>query len=252
MRFPMDTYKGEGASLGKLFQLNVITSLTQVFFFKWRFPFSHMLPIFQDSFIFEEATSSYFFRATTSTQQLLFWSSYFFRAAVVVEVLLFQKSHFFTVVIFFSEQLLFQCETSTEQPLLENRTFFRKIHFRNSYPFGGRIVQNKNVYREANFSKQVLLQNIIFCRRAKFWKNLIFSKALFRIIYFSWRAIFLERLLFEITLLSTAATFSEDSIFTKDFQKRYYVTATFFSQLTLPIYQLVIKWAQYQLHTLKV
>ena len=37
-----------------------------------------MLPLFHDNFILIEATSSHFFRVTTSTQQLLFRVSYFF------------------------------------------------------------------------------------------------------------------------------------------------------------------------------
>ena len=72
MRFHMNTYQGEGTSRGKQFQLNLIGSLTWFLFSKYRLPFSHMLPLFQDNFILGEATSSHFFRETTSIQQLLF------------------------------------------------------------------------------------------------------------------------------------------------------------------------------------
>ena len=46
--------------------LNVIASLIWFLFLKKRFPFSHMLPIFQDNFILVETTSSHFFRVTVS------------------------------------------------------------------------------------------------------------------------------------------------------------------------------------------
>ena len=107
-------------------KLSVIASLIWFLFFKQRFPFSHMLPLFQDNFILVEATSSRFFRVTTSTQQLLFRGS-----SEHCCFLLFQNSHFFAGVIF-SEQLLFRSENSTEQPLLENRKFFTALTFRNS------------------------------------------------------------------------------------------------------------------------
>ena len=64
MRFPMNTYKGEGTSWGKL---NVIASQIWFLFFKKRFPFSHMLPLFQVNFIFVENTSSRNYFGTTVT-----------------------------------------------------------------------------------------------------------------------------------------------------------------------------------------
>ena len=127
MRFPMNTYKGEGSSWGKL---NIIANLIWFLFFKQQFPFSHILRLFQENFILVKATSSHFFRVTTLTQQLLFQDSYFFRTAAFFP--LFQNSHFFAGVIF-SEQLLFRSETSTEQALFENKKFFTEITFRNSY-----------------------------------------------------------------------------------------------------------------------
>ena len=59
------------------------------------------------SFLFGEATSSHYFRVTTSRRQWLFRSSYFFRAAAFYEELCFQKSHFLAPVIF-SEYLIFR------------------------------------------------------------------------------------------------------------------------------------------------
>ena len=79
MRIPMSTYQGGGTSRGKQFQLNLITSLIWFLFFKQQFLFSHMLTLFQGNFILGKATSSHFFRGTTSTQQLFFRRSYFFR-----------------------------------------------------------------------------------------------------------------------------------------------------------------------------
>ena len=66
--------------------------------------------LFQNSFIFGEASSSHFFRATTSAQQLLFRSSYFFRTAAFFEELLFLeqsfiRSSYFFRVAYFSENL---------------------------------------------------------------------------------------------------------------------------------------------------
>ena len=109
------------------------------FFSKWRFLFSHMLQLFQNSFIFGEATYSHFFRVTTSTQQLLFRSSYFFRAAAFFEELLFQNCHFsrrnyFFRTATFSEQNFYRAVTFWE------RKFFKAVTFRNSYLFGGGVV----------------------------------------------------------------------------------------------------------------
>ena len=75
---------------------------------------------------------------TTSTQQLPFQSLNIFRPAAFCKELRFRKSHFLAVIIF-SEYLIFRNETSTEQPLCENRKFFRAVTFRNSYFFGGVI-----------------------------------------------------------------------------------------------------------------
>ena len=75
-----------------------------------------MLQLFQDNFIFAEATSSYFFRVTTSTQQLLFRSSYFFRAAAFF-------SFFRTVT--FSQQLFFQNSFFFRATVLQSSHFLR-------------------------------------------------------------------------------------------------------------------------------
>ena len=104
----LETRLGEVTSQGKQFQLNVISGLFWDFFFSNGAFLS--LRLFQNSFIFGEASSSHFFRATTSAQQLLFRSSYFFRTAAFFEELLFLeqsfiRSSYFFRVAYFSENL---------------------------------------------------------------------------------------------------------------------------------------------------
>ena len=157
MRFPMNTCKGEETSWGKS---NVIASLIGFLFFKQRFTFSHMLPLFQDNFILVEANSSRFFRVTTSTQQLLFWGS--------------------------SEQLLFS-------PFSEQSLFCRSCF---SFFFGAKILQNSHLLRIggslqllfgiAFFSeellrikiskKELLFQSRYFCTASTFSGKLCFGK----------------------------------------------------------------------------
>ena len=85
--------------------------------------------LFQDSFIFGEVTSSHFFNYFNTTvnlsEDLFLQSSYFF-----FKELRFRKSHSLAADIF-SEYLIFRNETSTEQPLCENRKIFRAVTFWN-------------------------------------------------------------------------------------------------------------------------
>ena len=118
---------------------------------------------FQRRYFITLLQSNYFDTTFTFLEHLFLQRSCFF------EELCFQNNHFFAAVNF-SEQLLFQCETSTEQPLPENRKSFRAVTFRNSYLFDRGIVQNKDIYRGATFSKQVLLQ---------FQKSYILDKSCF-------------------------------------------------------------------------
>ena len=127
MRFPMNTYKGEGTSWGKL---NVIASLIWVSFFQiaisllaYVATFSGQL-YFGRSYFFTLFQSNYFDTTVTFSGQLFLQNSCFFP--------LFQNSHFFAGAIF-SEQLLCRSETSTEQALFENKKFFMAVTFRNSY-----------------------------------------------------------------------------------------------------------------------
>ena len=127
------------------------------------------------SVTFQEATSSHFFSTTTSIWQLHFGSSYFFRAAAFFEELRFRKSHSLAVFIFFRIPI-FLSETSTKEPLLENRKCFRAVSSRNSYFFCARITYNNVIYRRDLLFKQVLLHSISFYRRATFSKKLTFQK----------------------------------------------------------------------------
>ena len=220
MRFPMNTYLGERTSWRKLFELNVSTiSLIAC-----------AVNFFRSSFILGEATSSDFFKVTTSTQQLLFRSSYFFRAASYFEELLFQKSCFFATAIF-SEQLLFQSEGLPSSQFLRIGSFLSQ--FVGTATFSMKeLVQNKDIYRKTIFIEagtstlQELFQNRYFFNKGTFSKEVFFHmnynnnqyyyciiislvsyfhvfqnsyflekffrKAIFRITYSFWRATFSE------------------------------------------------------------
>ena len=173
-----------------------------------------------------------------------FWGNYFFtlpqsnyfdEAGVTSEVLLFLRSFLFLEQSplgssqFFSEQLPLLRKTSTKQPLLENRQFFKVGTFENKDLFDGETAQNKNIFGRGTFSNQALLRSINFFRRVTFWKKLISRKCniphclLFLDTYFFRVATFLKK-----NLLSIAATFSEELLFYNIlFPKRYYFTATF-------------------------
>ena len=131
-RFSMNTYQGKGTSREELFELNVITSLIWDFFSNGDFPSGIFSDFFRTVLFLEKLL--FHISTTTSTHQLLFRRIYFFRPAAFFKEHRFRKSHFLAAVIF-SEYLSFRNETSTEQPLCENRKFFRAATFRNSYLF---------------------------------------------------------------------------------------------------------------------
>ena len=125
----MNSYQGEGTSRGEKFQLNVITSLIWFFFFQMEISFLVYLVVFFRTASFSEKLLLHT-SLTTLTQQLIFRRIYFFRAATFFKELRFRKSHSIAAVIF-SEYLIFRNETSTEQPLCENRKIFRAVTFWN-------------------------------------------------------------------------------------------------------------------------
>ena len=75
-----------------------------------------MLPLLQDNFILGEATSSHFFRISTSAQQLLF-----------------QDSCFFQTTAFF--------------PFFRTVTFLQELSFQNSFFFGAKLLESRHFLR---------------------------------------------------------------------------------------------------------
>ena len=213
MRFPMNTYQGEGTSREEQFQINVITSLICgfyfiLFFFKWQFPFWHIQQLFQGGFIFGEASSSHFFNyfdtTITLSEHLFLQSSCFFKD------LRFRKSHFLAAVIF-SEYLIFRNKTSTEQPYCKNSKFFRAVTFQNSYFLGGVIAWNKDIYGRAPLIKaDTSTQNQHFQKSYIFEKPSFPGELPFQSGHFSKRHYFLQQQPFQ---KSYKHIFSEELLF---------------------------------------
>ena len=161
-----------------------------------------MQRLFQDGFIFGEATSSHFFKVTTSAQQLFFRSSYFFRAATIL------RSSFFKTITF-SQQLFFQNSYFYRAKLLPSSHFLRKSNSlwqllcRNSYFFVEELVQNKDINSRATFSKQVLLHSINLFRTDTFSTKVLLQK---RRYFF--RTAILEKANFSEKQYSVVPTFS--------------------------------------------
>ena len=114
MRFPMNTYKGEGTSWGKL---NVIASLIWVSFFQIAIsPLAYVATFsgqlyFGRSYFFTLFQSNYFDTTVTFSehlflpQQLLIFLFHFFRTVTFSQELFFQNS-------FFLEQKFYRAVTS--------------------------------------------------------------------------------------------------------------------------------------------
>ena len=112
-----------------------------------------MLPLFQENFILGEATSSHFFKVTTSTQQLLFWSSYFFRTAAFFS--------FFRAVTF-SQELFFQNSFFFGEKLLQSSHFLRIGSSLWQLLFGTAIF-SEELFRKKISKKELLFQSRYFC-----------------------------------------------------------------------------------------
>ena len=136
------------------------------FFFKWPFPFWHILWIFQDSFIFGEAATSHFFRVTTVTQHLLFRSSSFFWAAVFFEELLFQKS-------------LFRNGHFSRAKLLPSSHFLRMWSYFGKLLLGTATFLAKELFRIKVSTDELLFQSRYFCIASTFSEKLHFGKVNF-------------------------------------------------------------------------
>ena len=100
----------------------------------------------------------------TLSKQLFLQSCYFFGTANFSDLSVLLSS-------FFSEQLRFQSETSTEHLTVENRQLSRTATFSEN-----ELVQNKDIYIRSTFLKQVLLYGIKFFRKATFSAKLILQK----------------------------------------------------------------------------
>ena len=126
-----------------------------------------MLPLFQDSFILGEATSSHFFRVTTSTQQSLFRSSYFFRTAAFF-------SFFRTVT--FSQELFSQKSFFFRAKLLQSSHFFRIGSSLQQLLFVTAIFLEE-LFRIKISKKELLFQSRYFCTASTFSEKLHFGKS---------------------------------------------------------------------------
>ena len=147
---------------------------------------------------------SYFFRVTTLSQQLLFWSGYFVSASLFCweasfsEQSLFRGSYFFRINTFLRAKPLPSSHflrigsftgSSLEQFLSGIATFLVEDLSRN------RI---KNIYKSAAFSKQVLTaQHQLFQKSYILGKSQFFRKEILRITSFFWNATFIQQLLFQ-------------------------------------------------------
>ena len=126
-----------------------------------------MLPLFQDNFIFGEATSSHFFRVTTSRQQLLFWDSYFFRTAAFF-------SFFRTVT--FSQGLFFQSSFFIGAKLLQSMHFLRIRGSLRQLLFETAIYPEE-LFRIKISKKELIFLSRYFCIVSTFSEKLHFGKS---------------------------------------------------------------------------
>ena len=151
MRFPMNTYQDEGISLGKQFQLNIITSLIRFFLIN-DFPSRINCNFFRTTLFLEKLFLH------TFSEQPFRHNSYFFRAAA------FLRSSFFRTVTF--SQQLFQNSFFFRPKLLQSSLFLRIGSYLGQLLFETaifrRMIRKKDIYRRATFSKQVLLHIINF------------------------------------------------------------------------------------------
>ena len=159
-----------------------------------------MLPLFQDNFILGEATSSHFFRVTTSTQQLLFRGSYFFRTAAVFS---FFRTVTFSQELFFQNSFFFGAKILQSSHFLRIQSSLQQLLFGTA--FSEELFRIKISKKRATFSKQVLLHSINLLRKATFWKKLIFQHYI----------LFLESCLFRATTFSKEATFYSSYLFSR-------------------------------------
>ena len=192
-----------------------------------------MLPLFQENFILGEVTSSYFFRVTTSTQQLLFRDSYVFRIAAFSpfsEQTLFRRSYLFRTASFFGVKLL------QSKHFLKIRSSLRQLLFGKT-TLSGRTVQNK-FFKVGTSAQHQLFQ------KATFWKKPIFQRNNIPqyIPFFSGELTFQSGYFFKRRYLLQQLPFQKGYIFKTYFFRRVTISQQqFHSTVTLFTYSLVIK-----------
>ena len=126
-----------------------------------------MLQHFQDNFIYGEACSSHFFRVTTSTQQLHFWSSCLFRAAVFS----FFRTATFSQQLFFQNSFFFRARLLQSSHFWRIRKFFMAVTFRNSYFF------SEELFRIRISEKELPFQSRYFGTASTFSEKLHYGKS---------------------------------------------------------------------------
>ena len=150
MRYPMNTYKGEETSRGKL---NVIASLIWVSFFQITISLLGYVVTFSGQLYFGKR----------STQQLLFWGSYFFRAAAVFsyfrtvtfsQELFFQNSFFFGAKILYSSHFL-RTAIFSEELFRKKSDFFKAGTSAQHQPFQKRYSSKKSISALPTFSGEL-------------------------------------------------------------------------------------------------
>ena len=168
---------------------------------------------------------------TTWTQQLFFPSIYFFKAAPFLRSSVFKRV-ISSQQLFFLEYITFRNETSTVQPLCENRKFFRAVTFRSSFFFSGLIFQNKDIYRRAP-----LIEAGTSAQHELFQKSYIFQEPTF-----SGELSFQSGHFFKSRYLLQQQPFQKSYFLTIYFFRRVTISQPrFLSTATLTIYQLVIQ-----------
>ena len=135
---------------------------------------------------------------------------------------------------------------------IKNRKFLRAVTFRNSYFFGGGIVQNRDIYGRATFLNQVLRHNINSFGKVTFLKKLFFqTRNIPHYLFFMESYLFRRRCFFKRGYLLQQLPFQKNYCFTTYIFRRVTISPLrFLSTTTLPIYQLLIKLAQYQLRAI--
>ena len=197
-----------------------------------------MQPLFQDSFILGECSTSHFFRVTTSTQKFLFRSSYFFRGATFFEELLFSEKSPLRNNHYFQNNYFLRAKH------LPRRYFLRIGSSLGQVLFGTPTFWVEKLFRIQTLLEKVLFRTMYLCATFSdellFGKSYFFRKARFRFVYFSWIVTFLDWLLFlkdlavHINYIFRRATFSQNT-FSEE--------TLFHSKeiITFHVYHLVIK-----------